>query len=354
MNRLQINQIVCNLHHIMMPLTSAQLAQARQHTYRLLGRLFISPITADLLPYLKSIPDLVAVLPSSLGIDEAAAAHHQLFAFNLYPYAAIFLDPSRLLGGPVTNEIEAVYRRAGFEANSAVDPDHLAQAFGFLAFLSEKEASDLDSEQTAAAVQQEQLCFINNHLLPWLIPVLVVIQHQEDAFYREIARLGLETVTDHYGALKSAGLTLASIQLPTLTQQSTDQPALEDGRTGLRDIARYLITPIHSGLYLGRSDINRLARTVSLPHGFGSREQMLQTLLEASGQYETAPRLFQSLQDLVSRWRVAYEEVGQAYPKMVEFVRPWQSRLQQTQQLLIDMKSQVSKDQVSTLPNLTD
>ena len=322
-------------------LTAVQQAQARQHSYHLFGRLFLAPITAELLPYLESIPELAAVLPTTFGVDEMAAAHHQLFAFNLYPYASIFLDPSRLLGGQVTNEMEAVYQQAGYEENSAVDPDHLGQAFGFLAFLSEREATALDSGQAATAVQQAQFHFLDNHLLPWLIPAVIAIQQQEDAFYRELARLALGLAADHFEVLKTAELPQTSIPLPTLTGQTAEQPTLEDGRTGLRDIARYLITPIQSGIYLGRSDINRLARRISLPHGFGSREQMLQTLLEVAGQYDAAPHLFEALQKLVTTWRKAYDEVGRDFPGTAAFVQLWQRRLEETKRLLTEMEIQM-------------
>jgi hypothetical protein len=245
--------------------------------------------------------------------------------------------------------MEAVYRGAGFGASSAVEPDHLGQAFGFLAFLSEKEAGALEAGaleagaletgEGAAAVQQQQLDFLVNQLLPWLIPCVIAVEEQGDAFYGLLARLALGLAADHYGALKTADLTPTSIALPILAEQ----PGLEDGRTGLRDIARYLITPSQAGFYLGRGDINRLARAVSLPHGFGSREQMLQTLLEAAGQYDSTLGLLAALLELAGRWRARYEGIGDEYGETAEFVGPWLRRLEGTEGLLRGMEVGVSQ-----------
>ncbi len=328
----------------MPPLTALQQTQARQNSYHLFGRLLLSPITADLLPYLESIPELASTIPYPFEPDEAAASHHQLFTFNLYPYASIFLTSNRLLGGEITNEIEAIYWQAGFTADPNIEPDHLGQTFMFLAHLSQKETAAHSLGQPRKGIKLQQLQFLETHLLPWIIPCIIAIKQQDNRLYNELAQLVLPLVANHYDSLQMSGIVPNSIPLTTLTPNPDNEVALKDGRTGLRDIARYLITPNQSGLYLGRSDINQLARSVSLPHGFGSREQQLQTLLESAGQYDTTTSLLKALQSLVARWAKGYEEVVQTYPRMNKYTTIWQNRLQRTQRLLIEMARQVAHE----------
>lgn len=312
-------------------------ARARRHAYSLFGRLFLQPITADLLPYLQSIPDLAAVLPEPFDPDETAAAHHTLFAFNLFPYASIFLDTTRLLGGPVAHQHEEFYRQVGFVSDTAIEPDHLGQCFSLLAYLSELEAGNLEAGQSAEAPRNSQMGFFENHLLPWFVPFVIAVQRQDDPFYGRIAQLSLALIADHYGELRThlGGRVVQSARL----SHSVELPALEDGRTGLRDIARFLVTPVLSGVYIGRRDITGLARYLSLPHGFGRRDEMLQTLLQAAGQYDSTPQLLAALEELVGKWQEAYQQIALDYADTAAFTAPWQTRTDQTQQLLSQMKT---------------
>lgn len=323
-----------------MTLSSSQQAQARQHTYTLFSQLYLHGITADLLAFLQTIPELAAALPEPFDPDEAAAVHQKIFGFNVFPNAAIFLDDSRLLGGRIANQHAAIYQQNNFDPNSAVDPDHISQSLAFLAKLSVVEADNLMSGKSPTASRSQQYYFFENHLLPWLIPLTIAIQQQADPFYSELAQLTLDLVADNYSSndvLQFASLNQASIQPDTLS----DPPSLEDGRTGLREIARYLVTPVLSGLYLGRSDINRLARRLNLPHGFGSRDQMLQTLFQSAGQYDSTSQLFAALNKVLATWKQAYEQIAHEYPKLSHHIYRWQSSLDKSRQILAQMEEQL-------------
>jgi hypothetical protein len=243
------------------------------------------------------------------------------------------------LGGQVTNEMAAFYQAAGFEADPALEADHLGQAFGFLGFLAEREAAALAGGAGDSVIRRQQFDFLDPQLLPWLFPCLVAIEQQEYEFSGRLSELALTLTATHYARLAGIREPEGRVSIPLSTVGQG--PVLEDDRTGLRDIARYLITPIQSGFYLGRGDINRLGRAVSLPHGFGSREQMLRTLFEAAGQYELAPRLFDTLDTLVGNWQRRYREIGDEFGETADFVRPWEQRLAGTAVLLAQMKDQL-------------
>lgn len=323
-----------------------QQAQARQHTYTLFSRLSQQGITADLLPYLQGIPELAPQLPDPFDPEEAAADHYNLFVFNIYPNAAIFLDDTRLLGGPITNAYSALYQQNHFLPDSAVEPDHLSQSLAYLAHLSQYEARALENDQSPGYYQNQQHHFLKNHLLPWLIPCTIAIQQENHPFYTQLTNLTLALTADHNAILQP------------INQPAGDQPSTQStsypitnyqlpftNSTTLRDIARFLITPIYSGIYLSRSAITRLARRLNLPHGFGSRDQMLQTLLQGAGQYDATSQLFTALHDILTTWQKTYQQIAQEHPQIASHIPPWQTRVTRTHQLLTQMQSQINDEQ---------
>ena len=329
-------------------LTPGEEAQARSYSYTLFGRLLLEGITADLLPTIRAIPELADLLPDPIDLEETAAAHHRLFAFNVFPYAGIFLEDSGLLGGPIAGEVKGIYQKAGFETDTAgADPDHLGQEMAFLAYLTGAEARAWQNDQLPAvsAWQAAQYHFLETHLLSWLIPCLITIQQQEDNFYRRLAQIILALAAGHYQTLVETDSILAdepaSIPIPLESSTAGMFPPLEDGQTGLREIARFLITPVQAGLFLSRHDLDLLARRLSLPHGFGSREQMLLNLLRTAGQYDSALALFQALQAHINCWQEIYRSVQKDFPQTAVFVHPWQNRTEQAQQLLIQMQNRL-------------
>lgn len=315
-----------------------QQSQARQHTYSLLSRLFQYGITADLLPYLEAVPDLKSHLPFPFDPDEAAADYYNIFVFNIYPNASIFLDDSRLLGGPITVAHSALYQANHFAPDSAVDADHLSQSLAFLAHLSKTETDVLEKGNAPNFIQFQLYNFLQNHFLAWIIPCTIAIQQQNKPFYTQLGQLTIALTADHFLDLNS---NQPPPQLPPSNTNNYSTNRLNNRSTTLRDIARYLITPALSGIYLSRSAITQLARYLNLPHGFGSREQMLQTLLQTTGQYDVTSDLFTALNDILTTWQQAYKKTGNDFPHIAHHVDPWHGRIHQTRQLLSYMQSQM-------------
>jgi hypothetical protein len=116
---------------------------------------------------------------------------------------------------------------------------------------------------------------------------------------------------------------------------------LADEKTGLRDIARFLVTPPFSGLYIGKREVSRLARALDLPRGFGDRQQMLVNLLRAAAQYDRLDALFTALTILLDKWQTAYRQLGTEFPGLAPTLSPWVARLAHTQALLAEMGTAV-------------
>lgn len=321
---------------------SRRLAQARSHSYSLLGQLFLEGVTERLWPYVQALPDLAAALPPPFSPDNAAATHHHLFAFNLFPYESIFLDSSGLLGGDVTQAAARAYEQVGFQVDAAAaSPDHLGHELLYLAHLTAAEALAWQNHplQRVAPWQERQYHFLENHLLRWLIPFTVALERAAEPFYHSLGQLTLALVADHYAELSSLhDMPLLAFVLPDETV------ALDEAQTGLRQIVHYLITPRASGLYLTRQGIEQLGRQLDLPRGFGTREEMMRSLWDAAAQYDQIMPLLYALKKQINEWQSAYDAV--IFPALTPFIQPWQKCLHRTHLLLTDLTLKVAQETV--------
>jgi putative dimethyl sulfoxide reductase chaperone len=324
-------------------LTAAEIALARHHTYTLLGRLYADGLTTELLPYARELLGKAAVAPTTpeapyairttqYDPNEAAASHHTLFRFNIFPYQSIFCDASALLGGAESERVQAYYRESGFET---AEPDHIAAELRFLAFLcaAEAEARQGGLMASAAQCQVRQANFLRGHLLTWLPPFVIALEQNGHPFYAALATLTLDFVADHAATVGATLVVAQDTVVQDAPGQVQDLP-LQDAKTGLKDIARYLTTPPHSGLYLSRDAIAELARACDLPRGFGGRQKMLSNLLYTAVQYDSLNEVLGALTAVVHQWRSGYTKFKGQYPHLIPFLTPWQTRLRQTVKLV--------------------
>lgn len=317
-------------------MNNAEFALARSRAYALFSRIFMGGIDADALPFLQHLPELAESFDAmSWDADEAAAQHYQLFGLNVFPYESIFLHDDGMLGSVVTEAVQETYRRIGFTPTSSESADHLANELAALAFLVGAEADALsDSEQAQSQrMRHLQRQFLDEHLLRWF-PALVQAVHQQDVpYYSELSDVLLRMFIEHRESLGEDLLAQAGeFALP-------DVPVLlEREKTGLKDIAAFLLTPALSGLYLSREDIRRLGRTVELPHGFGSRQQMLTNLLRVAADYQQLEAVLQQMLELVQQWQRHYDTVA-AHSTLQCIAPVWQQRLIHSANMLAQMQA---------------
>jgi TorA maturation chaperone TorD len=300
-----------------------ELATARRRAYYLFGRLFLDGIRVDLAALLNTVPELASA--ADLGDpDQVAADHYQLTAVSVFPYESIFLDPSGLLGGPICDRLSAIYGQNGYEVLS--DSDHIGHELLFLSHLCAAETAALvEGDESAVSLwRSRQQAFLVTHLLRWLAPLVIAVEQSGSLFYGRLANLTLELAADHLAAKSefAAGFTLPA------------PPQLGGSESSLKEIARFLVTPPYSGLFLSRDAISALARKQELPRGFGDRAQILTTLLRTAGQYDAAGAVFQDLAAICSDWAERYGEQLDRFPNLAPWIRPWQERVEQTAESL--------------------
>lgn len=284
---------------------------------------------------MAAVPELEPYLASPFDADVAAADHHHLFGFNVFPFEAIFRAQDGLLGGAVSEAVAESYRRAGYAPElAASSADHVGYELELMAFLCGAEA-DAWQDGVQAAVQRAQALqrdFLHAHLLPWLPPLALALRRQGNAFYAAVADLTLALAADHATAL--GGLP-GAWALP-------DLPPQDEAQTGLREIAQMLLAPVSSGLYLSRDDLGALAQALRLPRGFGGREQMLVNLLRAAAQYDTLDALIERLEQVIEEWRRHYRTMID--PAIVPYALAWEARAAATAGFLRQMGAQAGSD----------
>lgn len=303
------------------------MAQARRHSYVLLSQLFLEGITAVTLPIVQFIPELAGTLPSEFNLDKAAVTHQAIFGFNVFPYESFFLDSTGLIGGSITEGVVRSYRAAGFQEDSnATSPDHIGHELAFMAHLLSEGRADSDHHICA---------FFAQHLMAWLPSFVLAVRKQGHAFFTALADLTLALIADHAADL--GWLNIAQVELPTAPT------LLQNDKTSLKDISRFLTTPAYCGIYLGREEVARLARQLKLPRGFGSRSQMLSNLMKTAVQYEQLPIVITKIQEMLADEQQHYDDMAETYPPIAFYAKQWEERAGETAVLLSQMEQQIQQ-----------
>ena len=304
-----------------------EIGRARHHGYVLFGRLLWEGLTPELLPYVQQIPELATAVPKFFDEDIAAAHHQAVFGFNLFPFQSIFLDITGLAGGKEARRIQKFYGKVGFELDSAVDPDHIAQLLMCLAVLGS------DGSKRGRKQQAELL---GQHLLRWLLPFTCALKQQKRDFYTALADLLLALVADHACDLTEELAERRSFKLPP------PPDILGNKKNGWKEIATFLLTPPYTGIYVGRDDIGNLARHFRLPRGFGDRQQMFVNLFQSAVVYDGFAEVMAGLGEITAVFRAHYADNQSDFPHDAALAGQWQSRAAQTVELLNKLQTLIA------------
>ncbi|HSM55795.1 MAG TPA: molecular chaperone TorD family protein, partial [Candidatus Sulfomarinibacteraceae bacterium] len=239
-----------------------------------------------------------------------------------------------LLGGAITDAVRRRYRQAGYQTEAtASSPDHIGHELGLLAFLcaAEAEAHEDREQGHVERLQRRQSVFLQHHLLRWLPPLVLALRDHQLPFYARVGQMTLQLVQDQMADLHGS-TSIMPDPLPPAPHP------LRGAESSLSDIARFLVTPLHSGLYLSRETIGALARRFDLPRGFGSRKQLLLNTLRSAAQYERLDDFLNALQTLATEWADGYAALSSG--PSAAFVALWQERVIATRRMLREMQAQ--------------
>jgi TorA maturation chaperone TorD len=282
-------------------------------------------------------PDMLLVLfpeaaLSEINADELEVDHYRVFGINVYPYASVFLSADGLKGGAEAEASTAFYARVGW-ATQTNEPDHIAVQLGVLGWLAGAELEALEDGKASqvARIQALRRQFLDERVLTWLPSLYLATAGQKSFVYAEVVRLALELVAEDRAVLARNDLMQASHPVFALPAAPD---LLVDPKTGLRDIAEYLMTPALSGLFFSRDEVIRLAGRHGLPTGFADRKTLLHNVLRGAVNYGVFPVLIADLCAEAQRWGSHLRELGQKHPTLSAGCLVWARRVDKTLETL--------------------
>ncbi len=228
-----------------------------------------------------------------LGKPPTPAEHTDIFDFQLFPFASVYLGSEGMRGGEARDRIAGFWR--ALELEPPRDPDHLTvllAAYGAL----------LDQAETAAGDEADHwrhVCqvFLHEHLLSWLPIFLTRLERGGGGFYcawaQQLRRvLAAEPLDDRLAATLVAALREA---------EPLHHPRADGGEAFLGT----LLVPVRTGFILTRDDLAGMAEELGLGRRIGERRYVLRSLLS-----QDAPAVLRALARLAQDAGSAVEESG--------------------------------------------
>jgi len=203
-----------------------------------------------------------------LAWDPSAAAHTELFIFELPPYASVYLGGEGKLGGDAAARIAGFWRALGH--TPPAEPDHLAALLGLYAGLAEHERDEPDGPRRLLW-RHARGALLHEHVRSWIDPYLDRLDELAPEHHRAWSALLRATLEREAAELEAPARLAAALR---------DAPALEPPqRVGGTAFLDQLLAPCRTGVILVRSDLARLARELGLGLRIAERRYVLGALL---------------------------------------------------------------------------
>lgn len=305
---------------------------AWQRAYALLGTLLLEGIDPERLTQVRALPALAERLPAAVELDVLAAEHYALFGHEVFPFAGVFMGEAGLVGeGPASGVLRAAYAVVGLTAPDDPSVDHLGQGLRILGTLvdAELEARAHGDDDDARTLWRWQQRVLDEALLPWMPPLLAALAGQPPSLWARVVEMAVGVLAQHRAELSG----LPQVVGAAAAAAGGVETVLDDPRTGLVKVAEALVTPVRSGVYLARRDVETMARRSDMPSGFGPRHGMLERLMRGAAEYGQLPRVLDELALLLHARDDAYAGLERE-PGLGPHVPAWRQRLQGSLRLL--------------------
>lgn len=255
-------------------------------------------------------------LATALGLpgQPDAPSHTDLFAFQLVPYASVYLGADGMLGGEAGDRVAGFWRALRLDLPR--EPDHLAALLGLYAAIGEHERDESDRPR-ALLWSQARRALLWEHLLTWVPPYAAAAAAMSSPFYTAWAAL----LGD---ALRAEAQAMAPP--PTSPLHLRDVPELPSVEEGLDTLIRGLLSPARSGLIVTRNDLVRATQTIGLGLRLGERSFVLRSMFE-----QQPAATFAWLAGEADRWAAWHRA---AEPALGTVARYWRTRAVATRRAL--------------------
>lgn len=253
-----------------------------------------------------------------LGPLPSASEHTDLFLFQLYPFASVYLDSEGKMGGEARDRIAGFWR--ALDMVPPTESDHLTVLLAFYSRL--RELEEQTDGEGSERYRHVRTAFLWEHLLSWLPLYIDKMREVAPQFNRDWADLLAATLAEEIEATYRPG------QLPLHlreAQQIVDPRGTDDGEALLGS----LLAPVRCGFILLRDDLRRAGEELELGIRAGERSYVLKALLS---QDDKATLVW--LANEASRWADSHKAWSDLTGPIASF---WSTRASTTASLLNDL-----------------
>jgi TorA maturation chaperone TorD len=255
-----------------------------------------------------------------LGALPTADEYTELFVFQLYPYASVYLGAEGMLGGEARDAISGFWRALG--EMPPAESDHLAVMLALYARLVELE--DAEGEVLhRAGWRRARKAYLWEHLLSWLPVYLYKLALLAPPFYRKWSEILMEALLAEATALG---------QQEALSLHLRGSHGLVDPREGddAGEFCQSVLTPARSGMILSRSDLTKAGRKLGMGLRMGERKFILKALLA-----QDACAIFEWLIEEAAMWAKRHQKHRETLGKISV---AWEEKSRAAASLLEELK----------------
>jgi TorA maturation chaperone TorD len=256
-----------------------------------------------------------------LGELPTADEYTELFIFQLYPYASVYLGAEGMIGGEARDRVAGFWRALG--QMPPAEPDHLSVMLALYARLVELETGESDAGRRESW-HSARKAFLWEHLLSWLPAVyLTKFFSLATPFYHRWGVLLMRALLEEASVVG---------QQERLSLHLREATGLIDPRSdNVEDFLQSILTPVRSGMILTRADLTGAARKLGLSVRMGERKFILKSLFA-----QDAHGIFSWLIEEASLWGERHHNHRGV---LKEVAGAWEQRTKACAALLEELKA---------------
>jgi len=258
-----------------------------------------------------------ARLADALGLPAPTPEEHtEVFLFQSYPYASVYLGDEGMLGGEARERVAGFWRALGLVPPA--EPDHLAALLGLYASLLELE--EREEEPARRLLRREaRRALLWEHVLSWSTPFLKSVREVAGPTYARWAAALEEALVAEAARLATPA------RLPLALREAAGTPSPDDG---VDAFVSGILAPVRSGIVLPRASIAVIAHDAGLGLRARDRASALRSLLE-----QDPSGTLRRLSEEARRWSAIHRSTRAALGVVARF---WEERAEATAALLLD------------------
>jgi TorA maturation chaperone TorD len=264
-----------------------------------------------------------------LGALPEASEYTEIFAFQLYPYASVYLGAEGMLGGEARDRVAGFWR--ALAQTPPAEPDHLSVMLALYAHLSELETNEREDARRESW-RRARAAYLWEHLLSWLPAYLSKLIEIAPPFYRRWGVMLRDALREE---ARASG---APAQLSLHLREAAGLVDPREGETA--EFLQTLLSPARSGMILTRSDLSRAARTLALGLRAGERKYVLESLFAQDAR---------GVLGWLAHEARAWGERHRLEPDPLDGVaRAWEAKAEASARLLEELKAATDADAKTT------